>query len=255
MFKIIFLISLLFTSCSHIKVVPGRLNLQKFLLLQQTKLDTFRICRAKFNFSVSESKNNLSGNVRLVSQDFDKMRFEVFDPFGRIQFIAILFDKTFLATILSKKEVYEDNYGGIIYMNSFLLIPLPFRDLIMLILGILPDKVRHKGLSELEWLPDRKVYITSLVEKNTNNWNIYIDTEGNIKEIFYNVYEKEISITYDDISAFLNTQIADEVNLKVMPSNVLLEVSLKNIEKLKEPLKSEIYHYEIPSNFKKRILK
>ncbi len=247
----IFFFLIFIISCSHLKTLRTKLTTVDFWKLQQHKLYVLDSFSTKFSISLSSVKDTLSGRASLISEKFEKIRLEITDPFGRIQFLATTLNGDFLASLISKKEIYTDTKGGFSYISSFFNIPLSLKELTMILFGVLPDTLVKKELGELEWLRDKNLYQMTL--PNKSKWKILIGDEGNIREIFCKLEDREILITYFDYSNFETCEFPYEVELKVMPNETLLEVSIKHLKKLKN-LDSRKYYYDIPHGFKQKFL-
>jgi hypothetical protein len=212
----------------------------------------------RLTLSYEGNGQSVSGHGQVLADLKGKLRIELRDPLGRVQYLALLSKEHLVAYYPSEKAAYSDNRSGEKYLKKFLNIELSFADLEQLFLGLLPEG-SSKG-DEWKWDPNEGVYATS-VKRGDRRYSVEVDGKlGAIRKLTIELPRQKIEVVYSEFKVAggnVNTArdsvwLAHVVEIHHQASQSSIEVDWKEVHPASASVvdREDLFRFQPPEGTK-----
>lgn len=252
---------LLVTACAHLpRRSPTGLTPAAFWIAQQTRVTVLSKISGKLNVRYSGKKQSVSGRGRILVQGPQKVRLELRDPLGRLQYVLTLDGKDMVAYYPSQKTAYLDDRAGTEYLREFMGIDVSLSELESLFVGIIPPLSPRNAFASWDWDPEAGYYRGVLDQTKGQKVTAWVDGEhGALRDLELDSAAEKIRVHYSDFSSCCGgteaVPLASTVAIELERSKVSMEVEWQDIEALGQPRGAEVFQASLPGDVKKIVLK
>lgn len=254
----------LFCGCAHRQPLPDPGRGPELLWGDQTnRARFFSKVTGRLTLGYEGNRQSVSGHGQVLSDLKGRLRIELRDPLGRVQYLALLYKEHLAAYYPSEKVAYTDSRSGEKYLKKFLNIELSFADLQAFFLGILPGGViGQKELAEWKWEPYQGVYLTS-VKRGNRQYQLKVDgSTGAILRATIELPHQKVEVAYSNFKSGGATNVnASEhdsvwlgyvVEIHHEASQSSIEVDWKDLHPIESGVeRDELFQFQAPEGTRK----
>lgn len=250
MFLVSMIVLGLVSGCTHKPVLyPTGLLPATFWQDQIARKNEFMRIEGKLSLHYEGSKESVSGSGRIVAEFPKKLRIELRDLLGRLQYLALLSGKELKVYYPSKKKLYIDRTSGLSYLKYFLGFQLSFSDLHHLFLGILPVPTSSE-VKAWKWNSSGSCY-EGEVNYLSRKYKICVDGKhAGLVQVKIEDLGQEIEVRYSDFkNNWLSSSsgaTAEEIEIRHLNSGSLVTLDWKSLKPLTSEIKAQTLQFEAP---------
>ena len=244
------LLVLMMAGCAHTPPrQPTGLKAADFWSKQRERRAAISRLQAKVHVRYQGPRESVSGKGRLLFDFPDRLRLEIRDPLGRLQYLAAVDREAFTAYYPSQARAYRDAQAGRAYVRRFLGIPLSFRDLQSVFLGVIGDATGVGSFTEWEWVPDRGQY-RGVGSVGATRVICHVDPDTALPvEVEWETGGERLSVHYADFEnccAGPPILLAHEVEIAVESGGTRVATEWGAVERVKDKIQGQAFKVLIP---------
>jgi outer membrane biogenesis lipoprotein LolB len=246
--------------CAHrVPLEPTGLAPSAFWKDQAVRRIQLKRISGRLSLHYEGKKESVTGKGNVVADLPGRMRIELRDPLGRMQYMALLSESRLLAYYPSEKTVYTDSSGGKNYLRHFLGMQLSFDDLQQLFFGILP----YSGSGELKGWSWNSTDGTYEATFTAGNRTFTLSVDGKLAALRRLTIEspgQQVAVEYTDFKTCCDVKVvprdapalAREVAVIHEKSKSRIELDWKEIKPLDAgALSGPVFHFDVPAGVEK----
>lgn len=243
------------------KAQPTGLLPEAFWKEQQSRLTDTRQMTSRVFFHYENKKTSLGGQGRLVLQAPNALRMELRDPLGRLQYVATLQERQFVARYPRQSLAYLDQESGAAYLRRVLGIHVSFGELKDLLIGVVPQTLRKAKFDSWRWsdegvyvgtfkLKDRRIEAGVDPHQATLVWlKVDADRPSDRAVIRYADFDSCCKLEGNGRSS--DFPLAHNVSLQMSETGTTVSLEWQDVQSYREPKPAEIFKAELPEPTKK----
>lgn len=252
--------------CAHTpKALPTGLQPDAFWKEQAARSGDTKQVSSRIYFRYESKKQNLGGQGKLVLQAPGALRMELRDPLGRLQYVATLSEKDFVARYPRQNVAYVDTASGGAYLRRVLGVHVSFHELRDLLVGLIPETLRKNKFDTWEWSDEEGTYVGTFHWKGKR---VQAGVDGTRATLTWLKVDggkpaDTAMIRYTDFDSCCNLEgngqisqfpLARNVALQMSETGTTVSVEWEDVQSFREPKPSEVFKAELPQQTKKVML-
>jgi hypothetical protein len=202
----------------------------------------------KLKLSYVTQSNPVSGSGRIVGFSLDRIRIELRDPIGRLQYVLTKQGERVAAWFPRNQTAMTENTGGRAYFEQVLGAPWSLGDLAALFMGRLPAAWESKPMKQWKWDPEKQAY-RGLFEEGMQSLIVWVEPKHtSIQSLLWNLGDRSLSVEYDDLDLCCEPQpsfkLAHKVDLKLPKEGSEVGVVWDSLRKSAQPAPLSVFDFQ-----------
>ncbi len=202
----------------------------------------------KLKLSYVTEKNPVSGSGRIVGAALDRVRIELRDPLGRLQYVLLKQGERVAASFPRSQKAVTENSGGRAYFQQVLGAPWSLGDLVALFTGRLPKGWESQPVKSWKWDGEKAAY-RGLLEDGKHSVTVWVDAKNtSLQSLVWKVGEQTLEVDYEDYDACCEPQdsfkLAHKVSLKLPGEKSEVGVVWDTLKKAAQPAPLALFDFQ-----------